>query len=401
MKNKIIYWIAIIVSILYIAIGNKIAVKNLKTTDTETPQEYTKAEVISIEEEKSEQTVQQGNDYNNISDSSFTTFKIKAKLLSGIQKGTIINCTQTIEKVTSNTETILKRGDKILVIFDDMYNTGIAEWTYVDRLRSDGLIILGIIFLLFLLIFGKLKGVNTILSLGFTILSIFFVFIPAVLSGKNIYFWCILTCIYIIFSTLIIVYGINKKSISTVLGCIGGLLVSGILIIIMDRLLKLTGIVNEESIYLLFLNLENPINLKAILFASILIGAIGAIMDVAIDISSALNEISQKMKNPSFSELCKSGLTIGQDIMGTMTNTLILAYIGSSMSTVLLLAAYDHSLLSLFNKEMIVIEILQALIGSIGLLFTIPLTSIVSSVLHCNKKKSTDIFNNIKEKYDI
>lgn len=112
-------------------------------------------------------------------------------------------------------------------------------------------------------------------------------------------------------------------------------------------------------------------------------------------------EIAGKIEKPSFSELWKSGLTIGRDIMGTMTNTLILAYIGSSMSTVLLLTAYDHSLLSLFNKEMIVTEVLQALIGSIGLLFTIPLTSIISAALNHKKRNDKDIFENIKEKTNI
>ena len=148
----------------------------------------------------------------------------------------------------------------------------------------------------------------------------------------------------------------------------------------MDGVLKLTGYVDENSIYLKQLNMA--IDLKAIIFAGILIGAVGAIMDVSIDIASSLSEVSSKMEKPSFGEIVKSGFNIGKDIMGTMTNTLILAYIGSSLSIVLLLTSSSHSLVYLFNLEMITVEILQAVVGSIGILTTIPLTSIIAAGLY-------------------
>ena len=154
----------------------------------------------------------------------------------------------------------------------------------------------------------------------------------------------------------------------------------------MDNIIKLTGYVDENSVYLVYLNEENPIDLKAIIFSSIIIGAIGAIMDVAVDISVALKEIADKVKDSSFHSIVKSGLTIGRDILGTMSTTLILAYIGSSLSVVLLLVAYNSSLTYLFNREMIVVEILQALVGSLGILFTIPLTSIICGILYTRNK---------------
>jgi uncharacterized membrane protein len=135
----------------------------------------------------------------------------------------------------------------------------------------------------------------------------------------------------------------------------------------MDRTLALTGVLSEESVYLTYLPMETPIDLKAIIFAAIVIGAIGAIMDVAMSISSALWEIAGTSESASFETLFRSGINIGRDVMGTMANTLILAYIGSSLSVVLLISVYSSSLLYLLNREMIVVEILQALVGSFGI----------------------------------
>jgi uncharacterized membrane protein len=236
-----------------------------------------------------------------------------------------------------------------------------------------------------LLVFGQMKGMNTIISLVFTVLSIFAVLVPAALSGQNIIVWSVITCAYITVMTLLFVGGANLKSLAAALGCFGGVLISSLLIFIMDQFIHLTGVISEESVFLLTVSESHPIDLKAVVFGMIIIGAIGAIMDVAMSISSSLQEISVKMEYPTFGSLLKSGFTIGKDMMGTMTNTLILAYIGSSFALVLLLVADNTPLIYLFNREMIVVEILQALVGSLGLLFTIPFTSLISAKLFTDK----------------
>lgn len=137
--------------------------------------------------------------------------------------------------------------------------------------------------------------------------------------------------------------------------------------------------------YLLFLNPADPVDLKAIIFSTIIIGALGAIMDVAMDIASALNELAATTAEPTRKMLLQAGNNIGRDILGMMSNTLILAYIGGSLTIVLLFFAYNHSLLYLLNKEMVVVEILQAVIGSFGILFTIPFTSFICSRLYVKK----------------
>jgi len=154
----------------------------------------------------------------------------------------------------------------------------------------------------------------------------------------------------------------------------------------MDSALHLTGIVDDQSRYLINLPGDLKLNLKAIIFAGIIIGAMGAIMDVAVSLASSLWEIKEQVKSISFKELFRSGVTIGRDIMGSMADTLILAYIGSSLTVVLILTIFSGSLLGLFNSEMIAVEILQALAGSIGILFAMPLTAFFSSIIYLRKK---------------
>jgi uncharacterized membrane protein len=304
----------------------------------------------------------------------------EARFASGDKKDEIVTASQTIESTPPyNSTNEVKPGDSILII-----DAGIdaSEWYFVEHVRTDKLMILGILFAIALLIFGGKKGFNTLLSLSLTCGAVFAVFIPSILSGRNIYLWSILVCLYSILTTLLILNGYNKKSLSAILGCFGGVLIAGAITLFMDNVLSLTGVISDEAVYLSYLPTETPINLRAIIFAGIIIGAMGAIMDVAMSISSSLWEVKRNVAKIKTQALFISGMNIGKDIMGTMSNTLILAYIGSSLSMVLLLTVYDSSLLHLLNREMIVVEILQALVGSFGILFSLPLTSLFSSIIY-------------------
>lgn len=381
MKERIVFIVALVVSILYIFIGNRIVMKNNSFLANITKSDYPRAKITRILERKETPVQIDGmeNQYN-------TDITFEAQITSGERKNQLVIATQNISTYITGTVKEVVAGDKVLLYNDTTYE-GQSKWYFVEYSRTSALVILTIIFLGLIVLFGKQKGAKTLVSLIFTILSIFIVYIPAILGGHNIYLWTIVTCVFITISTVMIVYGYSKKTITTALGCIGGVLVAGLLTLIMNGVLRLTGFTDENSIYLQQLN--SNIDLKAIIFGGILIGAVGAIMDVSIDIASSLYEVASKLEKPDFKTIIKSGFNIGKDIMGTMTNTLILAYIGSSLSTVLLLTASNHSLVYLFNLEMITVEVLQAIVGSIGILTSIPLTSFVAANLykHVDNKK--------------
>lgn len=390
MKNKqrIAYILAIVFSLLFIIGGNRIATKNNIVRDKLTMGVPEKVEVTAILDPKYDVTLH-GDDASARSEKIIL---FSAKFLSGYKKGQEANVIQRSDTMYAVEMRSVSVGDKV-IIYNNPDESIDVKYMFAEFYRVDFLIFLTIAFCIILLFFGRMKGVNTLVSLVFTIASIFGVFIPAVLNNGNIYFWSILTCIFIIIMTLLIVSGLTRKSLAAMAGCFLGICISGAIVVIADNFLHMTGLVNEDAMYLLFINEENPLSLKAVIFAASIIGAIGAIMDVAMSISSALEELHTQAGHMSAAQITQSGLVIGRDIMGTMANTLILAYIGSSLSVTLLLVAYNSSMLLIFNSEMIIVELLNAIAGSFGILLTIPMTSIICGILYADsgdKKREQD-----------
>jgi uncharacterized membrane protein len=370
------YLATVIIAVLLIFIGHKIAVNGLFVFQ-EVSQEIVKAKVQKIT-----QRIKPDAAFDDFIPMQGEKIIFEAQVTGGTRKGEIITAAQNLGGYMVAPLKEASKGDSVLLI--NINN----EWFFNGYVRTNKLLVLGILFALCALFFGGKKGFNTIISLGLTCSAVFAVFIPAILSGKNIYVMSLLICAYTIIMTLLLVIGFNKKSLAAAMGCLGGLGVSGIIAVIMEKVLLLTGVVDENSRYLLNLPIDPPINLRAIIFAGIIIGAMGAVEDVATSIASSLWEVKEKVGTIKFETLFRSGLTIGRDIMGSMANTLILAYIGSSLSVVLILSVFSNSLLCLLNMEMIVVEILQALIASLGILFAMPLTALVCSIIYLRKKRN-------------
>lgn len=372
-KSKIIYIITLIFSVLFILVGYKM--NKIKINEEGTGKSY-RADVISIDEVK-EDEIDYGYEIM-----STKTIRFTAQIKNANLDSDIVEAFQYIDEAVEINPKEIEIGDDILLA-QLSSRTDIQEnvWTFIEYYRTDSLIILTAIFFALLVVVCRKKGINTIISLIITCLSIFMVFIPSILNGKNIYVSSVIICIFIILTSLFIINGAHKKTLCAIVGNLGGLAAAGILSYVITSMLNLTGLIDQDSIFLLMINPDNPIDLKAILWSSIVIGSLGAVMDISMSIASATNELAENIENKSFNVLLRSGLNIGQDSIGTMTNTLVLAYIGSSLSIVLLMVVYNNDFLHLINLEMIVFEILQALIGSMGILLAIPITSLLSAYI--------------------
>lgn len=374
MNQRMAYLLTIAFAIVFIFIGNRMVAD--RADFDEFAHQTERAVVLEISER-----IDEDWGFDEWSMPS-TRIIFEARIRGGERRGEIITAMQFMDHFSTmgyaNEREIIV-GDSVLLAYLPDHD---EPWNFIDFVRSDRLLVFIVIFAIFLLILGGRKGINTILSLGIICSAIFLVFIPAILSGRNIYLTAIVICAFTVVVTLLIIYGLNRKSIAAIIGCLGGILMAGIIAVIMERVLFLTGHTDSEMMALLRLPIETPINLRAIVFAAILIGAMGAIMDTALSISTALWEVRENAPGIKFEALMKSGMNIGRDMMGTMTNTLILAYIGGSLSVVLLLSVFSPSMLSLFNMEMIVVEVLQAVIGSMGILFAVPITSLVCAALY-------------------
>jgi len=375
-KIKIPYLLTIIISILLISAGHKIAVSGIYDFSVFS-QDVQRAKVLIVIE-----SVNLDAQIDEPMPSLGSRITFNARITSGIKKGEIVKAVQNSTGFLQGAQKEVTEGASVLLVFTN------NEWYFNGFYRFNKLLALGFLFVVCVLFFGGKKGFNTILSLVFTCTAIFAVFVPAILSGKNIYLMSLLVCAFITVMTPLIVIGYNKKSLASIAGCAGGVIIAGIISIVMDKVLHLTGIVDEHSRYLINLPGDLQLNLNAVIFAGIIIGAVGAVMDVSISISSALWEVKEKAKTIKFKELLNSGFNIGRDIMGTMADTLILAYIGCSLSVVLLLSVFSGSFYTLFNSEMIAVEILQALAGSFGILFAMPLTALFCSLIYLKNEES-------------
>lgn len=321
---------------------------------------------------------------NITGESSTETVTFTAQALNTDLRGKTLTVTQEIDKSYAFAPRQVKQNDRILV--ESYTENGVTSYYFGDYIRISPLIWLGAVFCVLVVVFSRVQGLKTLVSLALTCMAVFTVLIPSVLYGKNIYLWSILTCLYITVMTLMIIGGANRKTLCAGIGCLSGVACAGITTLVTGIFLNMTGMLEEESVYLLQLYPDNPIDLRAIIFAMIIVGALGAVMDVAMSISSSLYEL--RLKSPSIKphDLMKSGFTIGRDMMGTMANTLVLAYIGSSLTCVLLLVSYNANLQQVINKEVIIADILQALAGSMGMLLTLPLTSAVCAAAYYNRK---------------
>lgn len=308
---------------------------------------------------------------------------VSIQLTSGEEAGKVVDTFNFVSE-RSPYEIRVKPGDKVIVAVT--HNFGKTSYHVSDFDRIDYVYVLAGLFMVALVVFGGFIGAKSIVVIAFSMLLIFKFFIEQVLSNQ--YSLMLLTLIVataIAIATQFMVSGFSKKTLAAILGTVGGVVIAGLLSLVSIKFMHLTGLDSEEAMLLKAVSLSH-IDFQGVLFAGMVFGALGAVMDVTISIASAVYEIKCVQPAISFKELVRAGMNVGRDIMGTMSNTLILAYAGSSLPLMLLIASQKNaSMVKILNLNMIVTEIARALTGSIGLICAIPLTAIITAML-LNKK---------------
>jgi|LGOV01.1.fsa_nt_gb uncharacterized membrane protein len=244
------------------------------------------------------------------------------------------------------------------------------------------------LFLVLLVVIGRAKGVKSIVTLGITILVILKFMLPLIIKGTSPILVSVIASVIITIFTLFVVSGINEKTMSAILGTLIGVLLSATIAYMVGTMASLTGLNSEESAMLLYLPGEVDLNLQGILFAGIVIGTLGAVMDVSMSISSSMHEIKSIKPDITIKELMESGMNVGRDIMGTMTNTLILAYTGASLPILMIFTAYNSTMTDVLNLDVIATEIIRAITGSIGIVLTIPITAVIAGIFLGRRHKN-------------
>ncbi len=328
----------------------------------------------------------------NIPDVYIGTQELQIEILSGEFKGQKLQLTNSQLHGDLVYDVVAEEGMEIVLAIKG--KEGQSPLVGIDTYARDKVLYILIFLFIFVLIgVGRIKGLMALISLIITGLLIAFFMLPLMFRGYSPILLAIITATIVIFLSLMLIGGFNKKSLAAIIGTSAGVVIAGIISLISGRLAHLTGITGEASEQLIYIVGSFPINIKGIMFAGIIISSIGAVMDVGMSIASVVFEIHNNVPELSKAELFKSGMNVGKDIMGTMANTLILAFAGCSLSIMVLLMAYHMPYFRAINLNTVSTEIIQGLSGSIGLILTVPITSFISALFIENKQKKSKVNN--------
>ncbi len=271
----------------------------------------------------------------------------------------------------------LEEGQRILVHTE---HTGDSPTFHAaDFVRSSTLYWLGGVFLLLLLAVGGMKGVKTLFSLLLMGVLVLFVLLPLLLAGHNPLAVTIPVTFAGALVFLVLVGGFNRKTAGAIGGTTVGLLFGGVLAAVAGSAAHLTGLSSSEAQVMQFIGPD--IDFRGILFAGIILGALGAAVDVGMSIASSMDQIKKAHPAISRSRLIRRGFHVGRDVLGTMANTLILAYIGSSLPLLLLFHWQGIPWSQLMHLDLVASEVIRAMAGSIGLALAVPATALITGML--------------------
>lgn len=372
-KTGKMIWMKILTGILlFIILAGALYYANYdrpRYTITETSgTEYETAKVLAVLKDK---TVIDESTENMVRGS----LELEIEILTGRYKGDVVQITDYISPMY---QVVVGEGDRLSVRIDtsDVETYSVSVYNHDRIFLMCGLVCC--FFVLLILIGGK-QGVKAILGLLLTFAGVIFLLIPLVLKG----FPAILTTLVILAVTTIgsfyLIAGTQKKSLAAMASTIGGVCAAAVFAAAAGKLAHLTTYQMDEAEALMLVSTDNEFQMKNLFICGVLIASVGAVMDVAMSISSAIEELHVQKPQLTVKQLFRSGMVIGRDAMGTMANTLILAYAGSSLNMMLLIYSYGVSFVQLINTDFVAVELIQSIAGSIGIVLTVPLSAYIGA----------------------
>ncbi len=377
MKDKILHTLLrVLPMMLVLALLAGTAVWLYRTDEDETASDtsrmvYVSAEVTAVLADNAQE------DYQNAEGRRVGDQELEIRILSGDHKDEIMTVTNYMSALFN---VDVDQGDRIIVrIMTDEEGS-----YYASVFNYDRGIVLGVFLLIFfalLAVLGGKKGVGALAGLLLTLGCIWFILIPCLIRGVPAVPVTIGVSAVAAAAGLIFLNGYSKKTLCAVCGCVGGVLAAGIAAAAVGTLSPMNGFNMQEAENLILYGADKGLKISGLLVCGVLISALGAVMDVALGIASSVWEMREQNPDASAGSLFRSGMQIGKDAMGTMANTLILAFAGSSLNMLILVQTYDIPFLQLINTDSIALEVVQSVAGSFGILLTVPLVAFISARL--------------------
>lgn len=254
----------------------------------------------------------------------------------------------------------------------------------IDYYRLKVEFILAVAFAVFLISFAGMTGIRSVFSFVITILVLWKILVPFYLKGFNPIMTGIVVVAIMTFIILALVYGFDKRLVSAFSGSMTGILFAAILSFVFTKNFHIHGAVMANSESLLYSGFQN-LNLTQIFMASVFIGASGSVMDLSVDITSAVNEVVTTARKKGVPvtkrEAVKSGMAVARAAMGTMTTTLLLAYSGTCIALLMVFMAQGTPVYNILNNNVVSAEIINTIAGSFGLAMTAPVTALISGTV--------------------
>lgn len=297
---------------------------------------------------------------------------LTVKVLSGPEKGTIA----TFE----NDYTQLKVGDVVYVRHIISSQDGTDLWSVSDPYRLPILYGLAAIFLLLVLVFGGIQGIRGLASLIGSLVLIFYLLLPGIYAGISPILVSIGVASLIIVLGSYVTHGFNRTTTVAMLGMLATVLITGAGTYFVIHAAQLSGFTTEQNVYLNF-NTDGSINMIGLLFGGIMIGLLGVLYDIAIGQAIAVEELARAGSHYTRAQLYARGLRIGREHIGALINTLAIAYVGTSLPLLLLFKQSTAGVAYIVNSEIFATEIIRILMGSIGLILAVPLTTLLAAYL--------------------
>ncbi len=272
-----------------------------------------------------------------------------------------------------------KVNDKVIVIFSKNFE-GDDYFYITDYIRRDSLVWLFIIFVVSAVVIAKWRGILSLVGMGISFLVIFSFILPKILAGSNPVEIAILGSLIIIPVSFFLSHGFNKKTIVAIAGTLIALIITGVLANVFVEAAKLTGFASEEAGFLQVAR-QGTVNIKGLLLAGIIIGVLGVLDDITISQSAIVFQLKKANEKLKFNELYKRAMNIGRDHISSMINTLVLVYTGAALPLLLLFIDNPHPFSEIANYEIIADEIVRTLVGSIGLILAVPITTVIASLV--------------------
>lgn len=282
----------------------------------------------------------------------------------------------------------LKAGDRATILIST-YSDGTVNATVYEFDRLLPLCIVLVLFIAAAVAVGGRTGVKSLVALAVTLVCLFGVLLPSLMKGANTLLMTFIVCAYVAVVSLTIVGGVRKKTVCAMLGAVAGTALALLFGLLAQGLTRIDGLrIDDVEPLLQLRQTGTPIGLRGLLVGGIVISALGAVMDVTMGIASSLSEVHAANPELSRRELFRSGMNIGRDMVGTMTNTLILAFLGSGFTLILYLYSLGLSPRQLLSSAYVSLEVVSGVASSVGVILSIPLTALITAEVFTREKRS-------------